>query len=46
MALCHPHMCVLLSLSVYSPYSDGVELALHNIISPLLPDMDIFSVDI
>ena len=32
-------------LSVYSPFPDRVGVPLHNIISPFLPVMDIFSVD-
>ena len=33
-----------LLLSVYSPFSDRVGLPLHNILSPFLPVMDVFSV--
>ena len=38
--------CCELLLSVYSPFSDGVVLPLHNIHSPFLPVMDIFFVDL
>ena len=31
---------------VYSPFSDRVGLSLHNILSPFLPLIDIFSVDL
>ena len=33
-------------LSVYSPFSDMVELPLHNILSPFPSVMDIFFVDL
>ena len=36
----------LLLLSVYSPFSDRVGRPLHNILSPFLSVMDIFSVDL
>ena len=35
-----------LLLSVYSPLSDRVGLPLHNILSPLLPLKDVFSVNL
>ena len=37
---------ILLLISVYSPFSDRVGLPLNNIISPFIPVMDIFSVDL
>ena len=37
--------CQILLLSVCSPFSDRVGLSFHNILSPLLPVMDVFSVD-
>ena len=36
----------LLLLSVYVPFSDRVGHPLHNILSPFLPVMNVFSVDL
>ena len=39
-------LCLSAITSVYSLFSDRVGLPLHNIISPFLPVMDIFSGDL
>ena len=40
------YLYIIIIFSVYSSFSDRFGLPLHNILSPVLPVMDIFSVDL